>query len=537
MKPLYCSEGFPFVIMHTNDLHSYFTGTDLNKGLGHYARLSTLIRNKKEELQKQDIPHLLVDAGDFYGGTLFQTIAPQSTLTDFPEYDFFEYNGYHATTLGNHEFDPQDEGFMTMMEKVGRIKNKTSLISTNIKFESNKFQSIKKHILKSKVFQLNHKGKTLRIGVLGLTGPDGCLTSQSNRQNISFVGHNDKNSKKQWKDLYRLIKNEISILKKKKKAELIMLLLHGGEKEDKKLAKKELGIDIIISGHTHQIYHKKIKKTYISQTGSYGQHLGVLPLVYGKKKLLYFPKMKVDFRPVSDNITPDPDYLKEIEHYRELIDQTLAKTPYQFSTPILTPKFLKNKNSLQETGSFIADKVLSSMKRKSSIQFYFTSLSLIRGSFKNGREYQFSEVFKKLPSGTKMNQGQLNFGDPSVSFYLSKKDIFRLINFFELYAGINKHFKPIFSTNLNYQVRKKGIPFINKVHHLKLDGLDYKSWPPLIHVGTNKSLMGYLNFIENKAYGLIKVRPRDSKGEILKKVFNFYGSELYNFIEAAERDF
>jgi 5'-nucleotidase / UDP-sugar diphosphatase len=543
---LFASFDFPFVILHTNDLHSFFTGTGGDQNAfsleklandknvqGHYARLTTLIQQKKKDLKEKGIPHLLVDAGDFYSGTLFHSIAPQNHMPYFPEFEFFEYNGFHATTLGNHEFDPKDNGFVTLMKKAGSLKSKTSIISTNINLENELFKNIRKNIVRSKVYELKHKSKVLRVGVLGILGPDGCLTSTANRKEVTFIGHNDNKSKEKWGELEENLEQEIKLLKMRDKADIIMLLMHGGGSEDEKIARAELGIDIIIAGHTHDVYHKKIENTFISQAGNYGEHLGVMPLIYRGNKLTYDSKKKVSFIPVDQSIAPDKGYMEKVQFYGSLINRLIKKSGYKFDTPIFYNNESKKKVSKQlfnEMGRFVTDNVYAALKKEAPIDLYFTSLALIRENLKENRAYQFSDIFRILPIGIEINKNEIELGSKAVSFYLSKEEVVDLITFLELYSHISRRFTPNFSSNINFKVRSWGIPFVNRIYDLNLNGLKYDDWPEYIHVATNTFVASYVSFVDHKTYGFVSLKPKNSKGEILKNSY-VYRPEYMYFIE------
>src|SRR5699024_2720838 len=94
-------------ILFTHDLHDNFYPFEVSEGgetytAGGYARLYTAIQQEKKEAPDA----LLVDAGDYSMGSLFQTINP----THAPELRMMGEMGYDVTTFGNHEFDFRPEG-------------------------------------------------------------------------------------------------------------------------------------------------------------------------------------------------------------------------------------------------------------------------------------------------------------------------------------------------------------------------------------------------------------------------------------------
>lgn len=105
---------FDFELISTNDLHSSFEGSgpdasftaakDDDPTTGHYARLCQLIRDRRRSAQQRGEPALTVDAGDWFGGTLFHVVGPSNKSIHVPELEFFNECEFDATTLGNHDF-------------------------------------------------------------------------------------------------------------------------------------------------------------------------------------------------------------------------------------------------------------------------------------------------------------------------------------------------------------------------------------------------------------------------------------------------
>src|SRR5699024_6360106 len=85
-------------ILFTHDLHDNCDTFEVSEGgetytAGRYARLYTA--NQQEKKEAPDA--LLVDAGDYSMGSLFQTINP----THAPELRMMGEMGYDVTTFGN----------------------------------------------------------------------------------------------------------------------------------------------------------------------------------------------------------------------------------------------------------------------------------------------------------------------------------------------------------------------------------------------------------------------------------------------------
>ena len=113
-------------------------------------------------------------------------------------------------------------------------------------------------------------------------------------------------------------------------ADLVVLLSHNGFDVDRKLAARVSGIDVILTGHTHDAIPAaiKVKDTLLVASGSHGKFLARLDLdVKGRKVVDYEFRLIPVF---ADAITPDPDMAGIISKIRaphaQEIDRVLGKT-------------------------------------------------------------------------------------------------------------------------------------------------------------------------------------------------------------------
>ncbi len=108
-------------------------------------------------------------------------------------------------------------------------------------------------------------------------------------------------------------------------AELVVLLSHNGFDVDRKLASRVKGIDVILTGHTHDALPEAIRvgKTLLVASGSHGKFLARLDLEVKDGTVVDFAFKLI---PVfSDVITPDPDMAALIQKIRAPHEQTLSK--------------------------------------------------------------------------------------------------------------------------------------------------------------------------------------------------------------------
>ncbi len=99
-------------------------------------------------------------------------------------------------------------------------------------------------------------------------------------------------------------------------ADLVVLASHDGFDVDRKLASRVTGIDVVLTGHTHDAIPAvvKVKDTLLVASGSHGKFLTRLDLQVENKKIKDF---RFRLIPVfSDAIRPDPDIAKVVAGIR-----------------------------------------------------------------------------------------------------------------------------------------------------------------------------------------------------------------------------
>ena len=512
----------PFTIYHTNDLHSHFEGVkvkDVGRGYkvrGGFDRLKTAIDEIREKKKNEIV--IGVDAGDFFAGTVFSAIAP-SNINEFPEYQFLVENKFDIVTLGNHEFDATNVGLEKMFSKAMALNSNTKLVATNIKIDSksslNKFVG-DQSLIKQVVIKEFQKGDSkLRVGFLGLLGPDACLVSKGTRGDVSFVGFDDKKSKANIKELTQFFNKKIADLKSIEKVDVVVISMHGGGEEGEQILKALKGVDVVIAGHTHEIERKVIDGKILSQTGGYGQNLGVLELNFDTetKKVSLQDSNSKSLIAIDDTIKANDEMSKRIASWKKRSLKILGMNSHGADDVVFTAErdFVRESKIQNELGRMLSSRMLEEINNENAeADFYFTSMGLIRDSIKKDVPYTSADIFELVGIGFDDN---LVPGVNTVTFYLTVKEVKKLVSFMELYSHVSKNFAPVFSNNLTFEVNNYGIPFVNRVKNLKLNGKDIEDENRLIKVATNKYVIDNLSTVETATHGLVKIDPKNEKGE------------------------
>ncbi len=116
---------------------------------------------------------------------------------------------------------------------------------------------------------------------------------------------------------------------REKGAEIVVLLSHLGFPQDIALLSEISGVDVCISGHTHNRIRDavKVNDTYIIQSGSHGSFLGRLDLSIFEGKITDVRHELID---ISENIPEDPEFKEMVRDimapHRDYLDKTVGKT-------------------------------------------------------------------------------------------------------------------------------------------------------------------------------------------------------------------
>jgi 2',3'-cyclic-nucleotide 2'-phosphodiesterase (5'-nucleotidase family) len=133
----------------------------------------------------------------------------------------------------------------------------------------------------------------------------------------------------------------INVLRTQEKVDMVVLISHLGFPQDMKLLSEVQGIDVCLSGHTHNRLYKPVLqgKTLIIQSGCHGSFLGRLDLEIEGGRIADYRHQLIE---VEDNIDPDPAVA-------DLVRQAL--TPYQeeLSTVVGETATALNRATMLET--------------------------------------------------------------------------------------------------------------------------------------------------------------------------------------------
>jgi sulfur-oxidizing protein SoxB len=133
----------------------------------------------------------------------------------------------------------------------------------------------------------------------------------------------------------------IDVLRTQEKVDLIVLISHLGFPQDMKLLSEVEGIDVCLSGHTHNRLYKPVLqgKTLIIQSGCHGSFLGRLDLEIDGGRVVNYRHQLIE---VEADIIPDPAVA-------DLVRQALAPYQEELSTVVGETATALNRATALET--------------------------------------------------------------------------------------------------------------------------------------------------------------------------------------------
>jgi 5'-nucleotidase / UDP-sugar diphosphatase len=514
------------VILHTNDIHSRLIGyapesayspltVNDDKTVAGFARMATIIKNEEKSNSGTT---MVVDAGDFLMGTLFQELEP---TTGF-QLRLMKTMGYDVVCIGNHEFDFGDEKLAEMVSSAAKRGEIPHVLLGNAVFDSkdSKDDAIEKLFsdgTMERKFILEKDG--LKIGFFSLLGK----VADKNAAYAPPIKFSDQ--VKTAKELTGELKNE--------KCDIIICLSHSGvalEKngqwggEDVELARKVKGIDVIISGHTHTKLEKPILVNGIPvvQAGEYGQYIGKLELTFNNGKVTVD---NYSLLPVDDRTAGDPGINKLIEEQKILVnDKILKPIGMDYNKPVVESNFLLECDEMADLkrsnlGPLVADAIYSYLNNHTGngVDVSMVAAGVIRDKIVPGFQ-SVPDIFRIMSMG----QGKDNVpGYPLSRISVTGKELKNILEALQIasksdpdnycyYSGLRVGYNP--NGGLLNKIKK--IDIIDRTGKTKNVDLSKKN-KTLYSIAANSYMLAYMSIIKKMSHGLLSVVPKDATGKVI----------------------
>jgi 5'-nucleotidase len=523
--------GQKVVIIHTNDLHSRLTGfapeldysplsVNDDNTVGGFARIASILKSERE---KDEGITLVVDAGDFLMGTLFQGV---EVKTGF-QLRLMKKMGYDVLALGNHEFD---YGPVKLAEIIGSGHQRgeiPALLLGNCVFS----QTDPGDDALEKLYSENIIGRTLVISRGGLKFGFFSLMGKVADDNAAYA--QPVTFSRQVATARKLVK-ELN----NENCNVIICLSHSGISKDKngnwagedvELAQKVKGIDVIISGHTHTYLNDPVmvKGIPIVQTGEYGVNVGKLILEYKNGGISV---NNYSLIPVNDKTAGDHLIHSLIEDQKGRVsDDILKPLGMSYKKPVAETDFqleciedgdIKNSN----LGPLVADAIHSYVNShvKTGTDISMVAVGVIRDRIVPG--YQTApDIFRIMSMGTGNDAIP---GYPLSRIYLTGKELKSVLEILQVaYKSTPANYCYYSGLRVEYDPEKGMLRKISRIEIVKPDGNSAnvnfsKKDKTLYSVTANSYMLEFIGIIKKMSLGLLNVIPKDSRGNPLTDMKN-----------------
>jgi 5'-nucleotidase len=421
------AQTFKVILLQTNDIHSNLEGHDAvldytpattgdDQTVGGISRLAT--RVAAERAAAGDTPVMLLDSGDFLMGTAFEFVM----TPDAAELQEMQALNYDAITLGNHEFDWTPSGLFLILTAAYRTHNVTlPIVASNMKLDPSQAGSLAGQV---QTFTVPKLVKTLpnglKVGIIGLLGRNAAQVAPTA---APFT----------FDPIATTAAAMVAELRNQDHVDLVIALSHSGINqagmgEDADLAASVPGIDVILSGHTHDALTTAVTvgKTVITQTGRYGEHLGKLALTVTRAGGGTTVALdSYNLLPVDDTIKGDAPTQARVDQYKIDINAKLMPLTTYGATVAQTSFDVLTGNGETALGDLVTDAYLTM-----TAPLFPTDPPVIgidaagglRAKLAKGKTgaIAFADAFNVVPLG--IGPDTLP-GYPLVTFYLNASDI------------------------------------------------------------------------------------------------------------------
>ena len=282
-------------IVTLNDYHGIVKESGKDVGISKFIE-------SVNEFKKENPNTIVLGAGDLFQGTALSNLNYGAPINEM-----VKELGVIASAVGNHEFDWGVNSIAKWAEEGGY-----EWLASNI-YDKKTGEPVS-WAKPYKVVEVDG----VKIGLIGLATPETAYkTKPSNIEGIEF--RDPIKSAKEWTE--KLKSGDIE----EGKVDIVIALTHLGSIQDKntkeitgeaaELAKANLGINAIISGHTHMTVAGEVNKTPIVQAYKNGRAFGNLQIKYN------LDDKKVSIKPEVIDLASQVKELKESEEGKKIVEK------------------------------------------------------------------------------------------------------------------------------------------------------------------------------------------------------------------------
>jgi 5'-nucleotidase/UDP-sugar diphosphatase len=269
------AETFTLTVLATNDTHGHplaFSWSDSVGGTAWNSPTAGGLPARKtyiDAVKVQEPNTLVLDAGDMTTGLVVSNLFQAK-----PDVVGMNLAGYQAMSLGNHEFDNSQA---TLAAR--KAEATFPFLSANVYVKATGKRAFQPYAL--------IKLSTVTVGVIGVTTEETpIVTLPANVESLDF--------REPAAEIQSLVKEV------RAKSDFVIVLSHLGLEEDRAVAQRLSGVDLIIGGHSHTYMSKEevVNGIPIFQAYQWGLFVGRTDVVVKSRKVV-----SVTSKPVPINLS------------------------------------------------------------------------------------------------------------------------------------------------------------------------------------------------------------------------------------------
>jgi len=377
--------GFTLTLVHTNDTHAHLEPMELTLS-GKKVRVGGVAQRVAffDRLRAGRRNLLFLDAGDVFQGTLYF-----NQYRGLADRYFMHRMLYRVMALGNHEFD-LGPGPLADFLKGARFK----VVSANVDVSAE--PRLKDLFAPYAVVQVGEE----RVGVIGLTTPDTKEIANPG-PTVAFLDPYESAQKA----VYELLAKGVN---------KIVVLSHLGYGEDLKLARRLVGAQVIVGGHSHTLLgsfpHPELrpagpyptvvknpegKDVLVVQAWEWGKVVGLLEVTFAPTgELLAYKGQALLMTP---EVAPEDFFAKEaLLAYAQPVMALMGQVIAEAKVDLVGERAIVRKRE-SNLGNLIADGMVWKT-RGAGVQIALQNGGGIRASIPKG-PITVGKVYEVLPFG------------------------------------------------------------------------------------------------------------------------------------------
>ena len=334
---LFTSDEHSHLVGFAPELDDYPTPSAAGDGSirGGIARRMALVTQLRQEAADRGASSLLVSAGDSVMGSL-----PHITFeTSSADYAMMTAVGYDVINVGNHELDFGPGVLAAALSSAQAAGTLPAMLASNIRFSASDAGDDALAALYSEdvsdgaalhPYHVVDTDNGVRVGFIGFLGADAAFVAP-NKTPVLFSGEaeEEEDTDVVLAKLYADLQPTVDQLRQVEGVDLVVALSHAGlgvAEEDKQICQNVSGLDLVLSGHSHntgstpvELDNPSGRKCVVLNGGRYGELLGRIDVTVspGSGGPISWNAETQALTLIDDSILPDPAMAS-------LLDDTLA---------------------------------------------------------------------------------------------------------------------------------------------------------------------------------------------------------------------